>query len=222
MVTYTATIPRRAQVGPARLSYPQERMFLLDRIMPGLAAYNVPTFVRVRAHIDPALLAGALERIVARHEVLRTHIALVDGMAVAEVAPEGEVQLTVEDLRELPESERHAAAQARLGELAARPFDLAADTLLRVGLAHVGEQEDLLLVVFHHLASDHVSSGLLFAELEAVYGALRAGREPDLPELPVQYGDFAEWQREHLSGKLLDDLLAYWTKQLAGAPDRLD
>src|SRR5579864_7686273 len=102
MVTDTATIPRRAQLGPARLSYPQERLFLLDRIMPGLAAYNVPTLVRVRAHLDASLLQQACGRVVERHEVLRTRIVLVDGVAVPEVSPDTEVQLTVEDLRGVP------------------------------------------------------------------------------------------------------------------------
>lgn len=222
MSTYTPTITRRSEGGPGRLSYPQERLFLLDQIMPGLAAYNVPTLVRVRAHLDPELLRRACERVVARHEILRTRISLIDGEPTQEVSPESEVQLIVEDLRSRPESEREAQAAELLGELARRPFDLGGDTLLRAGLVHLADEQDLLLIVFHHIGSDHASGALLFAELDAAYTALSAGTEPELPELPIQYADYAQWQREHLGGELLDELLDYWKGQLLGAPDRLD
>ncbi|MGH2849628.1 MAG: condensation domain-containing protein, partial [Solirubrobacteraceae bacterium] len=217
------TIPRRQHHGPGRLSFPQERLFLLDRIMPGRAAYNVPTLVRVRAHLDAERLEQAARLVVSRHEVLRTRIQLRDGDPVAEVVDDTRVELHVWDVRanssgELGEEE----ATALLAELARRPFDLGADTLLRVGVVHVADEEDLLLVVLHHAGSDHVSSNLLFAELDAAYSALAAGAAPELPELPIQYGDYAEWQREHLKGAQLDELLEYWTTQLAGAPERLE
>jgi amino acid adenylation domain-containing protein len=217
---HTQTIRRHDHDGPRPLSYPQERLFLLDRIMPGLPAYNVPTLVRVRATLDEALLAQALNTIVARHEILRTRIRLIDGLPVQEIFGDAEVELSVSDLRS--DSERESRAQSLLGEFARRPFDLAGDVLLRAALVHIAPEEDLLLVVFHHVGSDHRSSTLLFAELDALYGALAEGAEPDLPALPIQYADFAQWQREQLSGSQLDELLDYWTIQLAGAPERLD
>jgi hypothetical protein len=222
MSAFTPTIPRRPADEPGRLSFPQERLFLLDRIMPGLAAYNVPTLVRVPARLDAERLRRACRLVVARHEILRTRISLLDGDPVAAVAEDLEVPLTVHDVGSVAESERHAKATELLGELARRPFDLGADNLLRVGLVHVSDAEDLLLVVLHHIGSDHVSSALLFDELDVAYEALGAGDEPELPELPIQYADFAQWQRRHLSGAVLDELLEYWQGQLAGAPERLD
>jgi amino acid adenylation domain-containing protein len=222
MTTFSPTIPRRPSDAPGCLSFPQERLFLLDRIMPGLAAYNVPTLVRVPAHLDADVLRRACELVVQRHEILRTRIRLLDGEPVGVVADDPAVALTVADLRAAPASERHARATELLAELARRPFDLGADNLLRIGLVHVGAEEDLLLVVLHHIGSDHASSGLLFSELDAAYQALRADREPELPVLPIQYADFAHWQRRHLSGPALDELLEYWRGQLNGAPERLD
>ncbi len=218
----SAAIPRGTGDGPRPLSFPQERLFLLDRLMPGLSAYNVPTLVRVRTALDPELLGRALNTIVARHEILRTTLGLADGAPVQEVRAAGEVELLVSDLHEVPEAEREARAHELLGEFARRPFDLAEDVLLRAALVHMSADEDRLLIVLHHIGSDHVSSGILFAELDAIYGALAAGSEPQLPELPIQYADFAQWQREQLTGSQLDELLEYWNTQMAGAPDRLD
>jgi amino acid adenylation domain-containing protein len=216
------TIPRRLDDGPSRLSFPQERLYMLDRIMPGLAAYNVPALVRVRCTLDSELVRRACEAIVARHEILRTTITLVDGRPASEVAPLAPFELTVADLRGRPEAERDAQARQLLADVARRPFDLARDVLLRAALVHVGADEDQLLIVFHHTGSDHASRRLLFDELDALYSALSAGSEPDLAELPIQYADFAAWQRERLTGSTLDDLLGYWTAQLTGAPERLE
>ncbi len=216
------TIPRRTSVGPCPLSSPQERLFLLDRITPGLAVYNVPTLVRVGATLDAERLRAAFNAIVVRHEILRTSIRLIDGEPAQEVLPHGEIELAVADLRSQPEEGRRAEADRILGELAGRPFDLGGDVLLRAGLVHLDRGQDLLLVVFHHAASDHQSSRILFAELDQLYRAVGSGIEPELPELPIQYADFAQWQREQLAGSHLDELLEYWTGQLAGAPARLE
>ena len=165
----TQAIPRRAHDGPQPLSFPQERLFLLDRIMPGLAAYNVPTLVRVGATLDDGLLKAALDAIVARHEILRTTIRLIDGVPAQEVSAHGEVELAVSDLRSVQPQEREAEADAQLGAFAARPFDLSSDVLLRAALVHLAPDEDLLLIVLHHVGSDHVSSGILFRELDELY-----------------------------------------------------
>ncbi len=216
-----ALVPR-SQDGPARLSFPQERLFLLDRVMPGLGAYNVPTLVRIGANLDAARLRSAFETVVARHEILRTRLELRDGVPVQEVFDAGEFELTVADLRTLPPADARAQADGLLGELAGRGFDLGGDVLLRAGLVHLTDDEDLLLVVFHHMGSDHVAAGLLFAELDEIYRALQDGTEPQLPVLPIQYADFADWQRRHQDGAFLDELAEYWTEQLRGAPDRLE
>jgi amino acid adenylation domain-containing protein len=218
----SSTIPRHASAGPRRLSAPQERMFLLDRIMPGLPAYNVPTYVRVGGTLDAELLRQACELVIERHEILRTTFTLVDGDPAQEVTPNGPFQLTTVDLRSHPAAQREQEAHELLAEFARRPFDLSADVLLRAALVHFSADEDRLLIVFHHMGSDHASTGLLFAELDAIYTALAAGAEPELPQLPIQYADFATWQREQLTGSAFEELIEYWTAQLAGAPERLD
>jgi amino acid adenylation domain-containing protein len=220
---HAPAIPRREGAGERRpLSSAQERLFLLDRIMPGLGVYNVPTLVRVRTTLDEDVLRRAFEHVVGRHEILRTAIHLVDGEPVQEVMSRTDVDLTVADLRTAPEEGRAAEAERLLAQVAARSFDLGGDVLLRAALVHMGEDDDLLLVVFHHAASDHRSGAILFSELDRIYDALTAGAEPDLPELPVQYADFAGWQREQLQGQHLEELVGYWRGQLAGAPSRLD
>src|SRR4051794_527284 len=215
------TIPRRSSDRPARLSFPQERQFLLDQIMPGLGAYNVPTLVKVATTLDDEKLRQAFELVVRRHEILRTRIRLEGGEPLQEVFDPPPFDLTVADLRSVPEAERQEEADLVVAEVANRPFDATRDLLLRAALVHLGN-EDLVLVVFHHAGSDHVSGSLLFAELDTIYRALCDGAEPDLPELPIQYADFAEWQRSRLEGGVLEELLQYWTEKLRGAPERID
>lgn len=216
------TIPRRVTGGPGVLSFPQERLFLLDQLTPGLAVYNVPKLVRVARTLDEELLRRGLNAIATRHEILRTSIRLLDGAPVQEVGAPREVELAVWDLRSMPAASRGAQADRLLGEFVRRPFDLRSDLLLRTALVHVAPDEDLLLVVFHHVASDYASSAILFGELDELYDAFSSGRTPALPELPIQYADFAAWQREQVSGGQVDELLEYWTAALEGAPERLD
>ncbi|MEA2125487.1 MAG: hypothetical protein QOI80_2269 [Solirubrobacteraceae bacterium] len=215
-------ILRQANDGAGPLSFPQERLFLLDRIMPGRSVYNVPTLVRVRATLDEDRLRQGLNAIVARHEILRSTIRLADGVPVQEVAAPGDVELAVWDLRDAPAEQREAEAEERLGELVRRPFDLSSDLLLRAALVHLAPDEDLLLIVFHHIGSDHVSSAILFKELDELYRASGNGAEPELPQLPIQYADYAAWQREQLTGRQLEELVEHWTSRLAGVPERLD
>jgi amino acid adenylation domain-containing protein len=215
-------IPRYPHEGPQPLSFPQERLFLLDQIMPGLPAYNVPTLVRVSATLEESVLKASLDTILARHEILRTTITTIDGVPAQEVRAHGEVELTVSDLRALAPQAREQEMDTLLGALAIKPFDLSSDVLLRAALVHLAPDEDLLLIVLHHIGSDHVSSAILFRELDEIYDALAGGSEPQLPELPIQYADFARWQREQLDGSQLTELLEYWSEQLAGAPERLD
>ncbi len=210
----------RDQLHP--LSYQQERLFLLDRIMPGVGAYNVPTLVRVGGHLDEAWLRQAFTTVVARHEILRTRFVLADGTPRQEILAAQPFELVVADLRALPGVTAQRRAEALLAELANRPFDLTGEVLLRAALVHLPGDEDRLLTVFHHMGSDHVSSGLLFAELDAIYSALAAGEEPALADLPIQYADFARRQAERLRGERLQELLEHWTETLAGAPARLD
>jgi amino acid adenylation domain-containing protein len=218
----THRIRKAPSDGPRPLSFPQERMFLLDRIMPGLSVYNVPTLVRVDGTLDAERLRQACEHVIERHEILRTTFDLVDGDPVQVLGPLAPFELTEVDLRAEPAEQREAKAEELLGEFATRPFDLGKDVLLRAALVHFSADEDRLMIVFHHMASDHQSGALFFRELDEIYSALAAGRSPALAPLPIQYADFAAWQREHLSGSNLQELVDYWAGQLARAPDRLD
>ncbi len=218
----TQTIGRHPGDGPKRLSFPQERVFLLDQIMPGLPAYNVPTLYRVGVTLDEAALQTAFDRIVARHEILRTELTLIDGEPRQRVRAHTAFTLTVFDLRDHDPESREAEARRVLGEIVRRPFDLARDVLLRAALVHLAADEDLLLIVLQHAGTDHVTGGLLLRELDELYTATMAGREPVLPDLPIQYSDYAEWQRERYRGALLEEHLDYWREHLRGAPERLE
>ncbi|HEU0076091.1 MAG TPA: amino acid adenylation domain-containing protein, partial [Longimicrobiaceae bacterium] len=206
------------RAGPLPLSFAQERLWFIDRLESGSAVYNIPVAWRLGGELDVEALERALGEIVRRHETLRTTFAEVDGSPVQVIAPFGGFALPVEDLSDLSE----AALRRRAREEAARPFDLAAGPLFRAALLRVGAEDHVLLLTMHHIVSDGWSMGVLFRELSALYAAYREGGESPLAELPVQYADYAVWQREQLVGEVLDRQLAYWKERLAGAPELLE
>ncbi|HVG45250.1 MAG TPA: condensation domain-containing protein, partial [Longimicrobium sp.] len=208
--------------GPAPLSFAQERLWFIDRLEPGSAVYNIPVAWRLAGALDEAALERALGEIVRRHEALRTVFAEADGSPVQVIAPFGGFSLAVEDLSTLGETNREAAVRQRAGEEARRPFDLSAGPLFRAALLRLGEDDHVLLLSMHHIVSDGWSQGVLFRELSALYAAYREGGESPLPELAVQYADYAVWQREQLAGEVLDRQLAYWKERLADAPALLE
>ncbi|MEW5929980.1 MAG: amino acid adenylation domain-containing protein [Gemmatimonadota bacterium] len=208
--------------GALPLSFAQERLWFIDRLEPGSAAYNVPVAWRLGGALDGAALERALGEVVRRHEALRTVFAEVDGSPVQVIAPFGGFALAVEDLSGFGEADREAALRRRAGEEAARPFDLAAGPLFRAALLRLGARDHVLLLSMHHIVSDEWSMGVLFRELSALYEAYREGGESPLAELPVQYADYAVWQREQLTGEVLDRQLSYWRERLAGAPELLE
>ena len=193
---------------PLPLSFAQERLWFLDRLEPGSAVYNVPRALRLGGALDAAALERALGEIVRRHEALRTVFRETDAGPVQVVAPFAGFALPVEELAGLDQGERRAAEEA------ARPFDLSAGPLFRAVLLRVGVEEHVLLLCMHHVVSDGWSMGVLFRELSALYGAYREGRESPLPELAVQYADYAVWQREQLRGDALERQLGYWKERL--------
>ncbi len=215
-------VTREPRGGPLALSFAQERLWLLDQIDPGSAAYNVPMSLRFTGDLDVAALSRALGELSRRHEVLRTTFAAVAGKAVQIVHDSGPARLPVEDLGGLPAAEREEAAIRAAEVEARRPFDLAAGPLLRARLLRLGPADHALLLTLHHIVSDAWTRGILDREIGALYEAFHAGRPPDLAELPVQYADYAAWQRRRLAGPTLDRLLAYWTAHLRGAPPALD
>jgi amino acid adenylation domain-containing protein len=209
------------------VSFAQQRLWLLDRIEPGGTAYNMPAPARLGGILDLPALEAALARIVRRHASLRTTFEERDGEPVQVVAPAGPAgswHLPVVDLSALPIEARPAreAERSRLILADKRPFDLARGPLFRAGLLKLGPEEHVLLLDMHHIISDGWSFGVFFREMGALYGAFRERRPSPLPELPVQFADFAAWQREWLQGAVLEEQIAWWRERLAGCPPALE
>ncbi|MCA1567661.1 MAG: amino acid adenylation domain-containing protein [Acidobacteria bacterium] len=202
------------------LSYAQQRLWFIQQLDPRSAAYNIPAAVRMHGRLDIAALEQALSDIVRRHEILRTTFAFVDDRPVQVVAPGGNVLLSQKDLSGREEGEREASRLVR--EEAQRPFDLSEGPLFRATLVLMKEDEHILIVTLHHIVADGWSVGLLVREVAAHYAASKHGTESGLEKLSIQYADYAVWQREWLSGEVLERQLAYWREQLAGAPPALD
>jgi len=204
------------------LSFAQTRLWLLDRLQPDSAAYNMPMAYRLRGRLEPGALADSLGEIVRRHEALRTRVGEGADGPVQAIAPAGAFVLPRVDLEGLPEPARRREEERLTRQEALRPFDLARGPLLRGFLLRCSGSEWVLMLAMHHIVSDGWSMGVLLRELAALYGAALAGRPSPLPELPVQYADFAVWQREWLQGEVLDSQLAYWCERLAGHPPVLE
>ncbi len=210
-----SVIPRRPAQGEIPLSYAQERLWFLDQLEPGSAVYNVCQALRLQGVLDLAVLERALNEIVRRHEVLRTNVITVEGRAVQVVAPSRNLPVSFVDLTAESPDDREAELQRRLQAESRRPFDFSRDLLLRVMVVRSADREHTLLLTMHHIISDGWSLGILFREMAALYTAYRTNQPAALPELPLQFADYALWEREHLKGPALEGPLAYWKKQLA-------
>ncbi|HEV7474842.1 MAG TPA: amino acid adenylation domain-containing protein [Pyrinomonadaceae bacterium] len=213
------TIPRRKDSGPVPLSFAQQRLWFLDQL--GDSNYLVPATSRLTGRLDVKALEASLNEIVRRHEALRTTFTTIEGQPMQVIAPQLPLNLSVMDLSGLPLDERAVEAR-RVREEALRPFDLERGPLVRASLVRLDENEHLLLLTMHHIVSDGWSLGVLFNELATLYEGFVAGQSPSLPELTIQYADFAVWQRRWLSGDVLEGQLAYWKEQLAGSPAILE
>jgi amino acid adenylation domain-containing protein/non-ribosomal peptide synthase protein (TIGR01720 family) len=216
-------LAKKAQRGDSfPLSYAQHRLWVVQQMDPASVAYNQPHALRLRGALDVEVLGRALTALVRRHETLRTVFPAVDGAPVQRVLPAGPVEPAVTDLRALPEAEREAQAARLARDEAARPFDLATGPLLRVSVLRMGDADTTVLFTTHHIVSDGWSRDVLVRELSELYSAFAEGREPALPPLPIQYADYAAWQRGWLTGPVLEQHLDYWRGQLAGAPPLLE
>ncbi|MBA2672060.1 non-ribosomal peptide synthetase [Ramlibacter sp.] len=203
-------------------SFAQQRLWFLDQFESGgNAFYNIPIGVRMQGTLDVPALEQTLNEVVRRHEALRTTFATLDGVPVQVVAPALALVLPVHDLGGLPAGEREARAQQLAQDEARTPFDLAAGPLIRASLVRLAAHTHMLLFTVHHIVSDGWSVGVLVREVAALYGAFVHGLPSPLPPLNIQYADFARWQRQWLSGEVLDRQLGYWREQLRGIPTLL-
>ncbi|WNG57629.1 amino acid adenylation domain-containing protein [Archangium gephyra] len=214
--------PRADRRAAAPVSFAQQRLWFLDQLEPGNAFYNVLAVVRMQGTLDVGALQRSFEELVRRHESLRTTFRAEGGMPVQIISPEARVVLEVEDLRALPEAAREAEARRRSEQEAQRSFELSRGPLLRTTLLKLGEREHVLVLVMHHIVSDGWSMGILVREVVGLYEAFSKGRPSPLPELPVQYADYAAWQRQWLRGEVMESQLGYWREQLEGAPPVLE
>jgi amino acid adenylation domain-containing protein len=204
------------------LSFAQQRLWFLDRFEPGSPLYNIVSAFRVAGPLDVTALASALREIVRRHETLRTSFASIDGRPVQVVSPEARLDLAWTSLAALPPAERAAELRRLLDGEARRPFDLGRGPLFRARLYEESAGEWIVLLSIHHIVSDGWSMGVLLGELSVLYGAALEGAASPLPELPVQYADFAVWQRSWLQGEVLEAQLAWWREQLGDGPAPLE
>ena len=206
----------------AEVSFAQQRLWFLDQLEPESGFYNIAGAVRLRGVLDVAALECAVAEVVWRHESLRTRFAAADGRPIQLVEPSVELEVPLIDLRETPLERRESRAQQLVAEEAQRPFDLSRAPLIRVVLLRLDTEAHVLLLTMHHIISDGWSVRLLVRELSQLYGAFSRGEASPLPELSLQYVDYAAWQRQQLQGQLLESELAYWREQLAAAPTVLE
>jgi hypothetical protein len=206
---------RIAREGDIPLSFAQQRLWFIDQLEPGSALYNVPKAFRVSGALDAASLQQSLNEIVRRHEVLRTTFSAVGGRPVQKISASLTIPFPVVDLTDRPGSEREDEALRLINAEARRPFDLATGPLLRAFWVRLAPEDHILLLILHHIVSDGWSMGILYRELSALYNAFVDGRSSSLAELPVQYADFAQWQREWLQGEVLQSQVTYWKERLA-------
>ncbi|AUY52501.1 non-ribosomal peptide synthetase, partial [Streptomyces sp. CB01881] len=218
----TSDLRRRVRQETFPLSPPQQRLWFLEKLTPGTSAYCLPMAARLSGPLDVAALERALNRVVARHEALRT--AFVDHAGEASQVVTAQQGLTVPlvDLRDRPAGRREEEALELAAEFTGRPFDLARSPLLRATVLRLAPDDHLLVMVGHHIVIDGWAIGVLFDELAAGYQAALRGEDPALPELPLQYPDFTLWQRGAVQGPEMEKQLGYWKQKLTGAPALLE
>ncbi|HEX8430479.1 MAG TPA: condensation domain-containing protein, partial [Longimicrobium sp.] len=204
------------------VSFAQERLWLLDRMDPGKAAYGIPLALRLGGALDMDALAAACAELVRRHESLRTLFRWIDGAPMQVILPDGALPLHATDLRDIPADDRDAELRRLLDREAARGFDLERGPLARAHLYRVGDDEHALLIHLHHIITDGWSNSVLLGELAALYAEFAHGLPSPLAEPEIQYADYAEWQREWMAGGALERQMAWHLGALAGAPALLE
>ena len=212
----TAPIRPIARDGEIPLSFAQQRFWFLWQFAPDSPFYNFPASLHLSGDLDLSTLQWSLDQLVARHEILRTTFPATGGKPHQAIGPPAPVEIAETDLRGLPEADRGPEARRLAASEAELAFDLSRGPMLRARLLRLDDREHILVLTLHHITSDGWSMGVLIREMAELYTSHLSGRKPELPELPVQYADFAAWQRDRLQGDLLEKQLAYWHRQLAG------
>jgi amino acid adenylation domain-containing protein len=197
-------------------SFAQQRLWFLSRLTPDNATYNVPAAVRLRGPLDVSALERSVNEIVRRHEALRTIFDERDGRPIQAPAPESKIPVSTIELQNVAGPERDRDVERHIREEARRPFDLMRGPLLRITLLRLGHEEHVAMLTMSHIVSDGWSVGVLIRELATLYESFANGARPDLNELPIQYADYAVWQREWLRGDRLESLSSYWKRKLSG------
>ncbi len=218
-VPHPATIPRRDPSCPCPLSHAQERVWFLEQMHPGVPAYSEAEAVHMEGALNVESLEEALNHIIARHEVLRTSIQVIDRKPIQVIYESRPLKIARMDLSDRPEDHRQTELDRLLIQEYRRPFSLSHDPLVRASLIRLSRVNHVFVLVLHHIVCDRWSMGVLFHELSVLYNALSLGKFPPLPPLPIQYGDFSQWQRQRLQDKVIKKDLSYWKEQLCGTPD---
>jgi amino acid adenylation domain-containing protein len=215
-------IVHTAREAETPLSHAQQRLWFLHQLDPTSPAYNMPLALRLTGQLDTVALERAINEIVRRHESLRTTFRMSEGRLVQIPVSARTLTLETIDLKDVPAAEREAAIRRLAAEEAGRPFELTSDELLRFSLLRVAEDEHVALLTMHHIISDGWSMGVLVQELAPLYEAFSTGGSSPLPELPIQYADYAVWQRQLFDSEFLETQLAYWREHLGGEPQVLN
>jgi len=213
-----AILPAARESEAFPLSFAQQRLWFIEQVEPGNAAYHIATAIRLEGALQVALLEQSFAHLLRRHESLRTTFHLQQGQPVQVIHPAAPFYIPLVDLRSLPEDERIVVGEQVMRWEAHQPFSLEQGPLLRARLCQLGDHSFLLLLTMHHIISDGWSTSILVQEVTTAYGSLFEGRTPALPDLPIQYLDYALWQRRTLQGDVVQKQLAYWRTQLADAP----
>ncbi|BAY46373.1 amino acid adenylation domain-containing protein [Scytonema sp. HK-05] len=211
------TIPKKIRTESAPLSFAQQRLWFLAQLDTNNSPYHITKTLQLQGNLNVAVLQQSLDAIVAHHEALRTNFLAPDGKGVQVISEPRSLELQVIDLKDCPPNQRTTQIQQTLQHEAQRPFNLTSDLMLRGSLLVLSPQEHILLLVMHHIAGDRWSMSILFEQLATLYQAFLNAKPNPLPEQPIQYTDFAVWQRQWLSGEVLENQLKYWKQQLVGA-----
>ncbi|MDP1796822.1 MAG: amino acid adenylation domain-containing protein, partial [Planctomycetaceae bacterium] len=211
-------ITRADRAGYLPLSFAQERLWFLDQLVPDNPFYNIPRVVRLRGTLNLEALQQTLDEIVRRHEPLRTTIATQGGRGVQQIWPAASLEIPLIDLTSWSLSNRETEARRIVRHEAQQPFNLTQGPLVRALVIRLDSDDHIVFWLMHHIVSDGWSMGVLNGEVAALYGAFAAGKASPLPELPIQYADFALWQRNWLTGPVLEEQIEYWRQQLADLP----